>query len=678
MERKIAKIKQLIEKLNIASDTYYNTGNTIMSDKEFDAKLAELESLEKETGIVMSNSPTQRVGAPVLTKLDKVTHEFKPMLSLEKVHSAEEIIKFANGKELIAMIKLDGLSVRLTYHYGVLSKAETRGNGIEGSDITMHVKHFENVPLVINNKAESYVVDGEAIITDSDFEAINAALPEGTEKFKNSRNLASGTLALLDTSLVKERHLRFVVWDIIAGSTKRTMEDKIIEAYNLGFEAVPCCLPLSQHAVTITEKDINSMNEIMFIEAKDCGYPIDGVVWKFNDVAYGETLGQTSHHFCNAVAFKAKQDEYETTLKEIEFTMGKTGVLTPVAIFEPVEIDGTTVEKASLHNLSIMKELGVEFIGQKINVFKANQIIPQISSAEIIEPFKDEDDKEIISSIVIPKTCPVCGGRTEIRKDNDTEVLVCTNDGCQGKLLGKLSHAVSKNALNIDGLSEATLEFMINELGVKSFKDLYQIPFYKEVYERWIETPGFGKRSVDKLRDAIEKSRNTTLERFLYAQSINLIGKTASKDISKYCKGSIDTFCDIMANGNQREFLSIDGFGQTMFESLNNWYENHWIDFLALKSEFIFKEGTEQKNTGGVDLSGLTFVITGTLNHFTNRDALVDKITSLGGKVSGSVSAKTSYLINNDINSSTGKNAKAKSLGISIIAEKDFLKMIGE
>lgn len=668
MENKTVKMKQLIEKLNKASDAYYNTGNTIMSDKEFDLKLAELESLEKETGIVMSNSPTQRVGAPVLSKLDKVTHEFKPMLSLAKVHSAEEIIKFANGKELIAMIKLDGLSVRLTYHYGVLSKAETRGNGIEGSDITLHVKHFENVPLVINNKAESYVVDGEAIITDSDFEAINAALPEGTEKYKNSRNLASGTLALLDTSLVKERHLRFVVWDIIAGSTKRMMEDKINEAYNLGFEAVPCCLPLSQHAVTITEEDINSMNEIMFQEAKDCGYPIDGVVWKLNDIKYGETLGQTSHHFCNAVAFKAKQDVYETTLKDIEFTMGKTGVLTPVAIFEPVEIDGATVERASVHNISILTELDLR-IGDTITVYKANQIIPQIAENLSIK-------KHGSSYMTLPSHCPICGGVAELRRDNDTTVLVCTNDDCQGKLLGKLSHAVSKNALNIEGMSDATLEYMINELGVKSIKDLYQIPFYKEVYERWIETPGFGKRSVDKLRDAIEKSRNTTLERFLYAQSINLIGKTASKDIAKYCKGSIDTFCDIMANGNKSVFLSIDGFGQTMLESLEKWAESHWIEFLALKSEFNFEEVKAKDNVSGISLEGKTFVITGSLERFANREALVEVITSLNGKVSGSVSAKTSYLINNDVNSNSSKNAKAKSLNIPIISEQDFMKMI--
>lgn len=664
------KMRSLIEELNKASDAYYNTGNTIMSDKEFDTKLAELELLERESGIVLSNSPTQRVGAPVLTKLDKVTHEYKPMLSLEKVHSAEEIIKFANGKDLIAMIKLDGLSVRLTYHYGVLSKAETRGDGVTGSDITLHVKHFENVPLIISNKAESYVVDGEAIISDSDFESINAALPEGEEKYKNSRNLASGTLALLDTSLVKERHLRFVLWDVIAGSNLENkdfyFEHFLDEAELLGFEVVP----FMGHAETI--EAINVSNLMVFEKAKYLGYPIDGVVWKHNDIAYGKTLGQTSHHFCNAVAFKAKQDVYETTLKDIEWSMGKTGVLCPVAIFEPVVIDGATVERASVHNVSILTELDLRH-GDTITVYKANQIIPQIA-----ENLSAKNRKS--SYMVLPSHCPVCGGVAEVRRDNDTSVLVCTNDDCQGKLLGKLSHAVSKNALNIDGLSEATLEYMINELGVKSIKDLYQIPFYNEVYERWIETPGFGKRSVDKLRDAIEKSRNTTLERFLYAQSINLIGKTASKDIAKHCKNSIDTFCDIMANGNKREFLSIDGFGQTMLESLNNWYENHWIDFLALKSEFNFEsktETTQNNNTMSSPIYDKAFVITGKLEHFPNRDALVDIITSHGGRYVTSVTSKTDYLINNDVTSTTGKNKKAKDLNIPIVSEQDFLKMIG-
>lgn len=667
---KIIEMKNLIEELNKASDAYYNTGNTIMSDKEFDSKLSELESLEKEVGVVLSNSPTQRVGAPVLNKLDKVTHEFKPMLSLAKVHSAEEIIKFANGQELLPMIKLDGLSVRLTYNYGVLSKAETRGDGVTGSDITLHVKQFENVPLIISNKAESYVVDGEAIIIDSDFASINAALPEGEEKFKNSRNLASGTLALLDTSLVKKRHLRFVAWDVIVGTTTRRMIDKLKEVDKLGFETVPYCFSMCQHAIQADEEEINMTNDILFKEARDYGYPIDGIVWKINDIRYGETLGQTSHHFCNAVAFKRKNEEYETILTDVEWNTSKTGLINPIAVFQPVEIEGSTITKATLHNLSYMKDMRIA-IGGTITVIKSNEVIPKVTSC-----IADRWDFKI------PTKCPVCGGRTEIRKDNDTEVLVCTNDNCKGKLLGKLSHAVSKNALNIDGLSEAILNFMIEELGVKSIKDLYQIPFYNEVYERWIETPGFGKRSVDKLRDAIEKSRNTTLERFLYAQSVNLIGKTASKDISKYCKGSIDTFCDIMANGNKREFLSIDGFGQTMLESLENWYENHWVEFLALKSEFKFEsnaETTQNKNANNnTDLSRKTFVITGALNHFDNREQLKELLESLGAKVSNSVSAKTFALVCNDKNSNTGKSKKAKDLNIQTWTEDELLKFLNE
>lgn len=667
MENKV-KINQLIKELNQASNAYYNTGNTIMSDKEFDSKLKELELLEKETGIVMSNSPTQRVGAPVLTKLDKVTHEHKPMLSLQKVHSAEEIVKFANGKELIAMIKLDGLSVRLTYHYGVLSKAETRGNGIEGSDITLHVKHFENVPLVINNKAESYVVDGEAIITDSDFEAINAALPEGTEKFKNSRNLASGTLALLDTSLVKERHLRFVLWDVIVGDDNDSFRGRLYKATELGFTVTV------HTGCELKKESIDIVNETVLELAKGEGFPCDGVVWKFDDIKYGDSLGQTSHHFCNAVAFKPTDDVYETTLKEIEYSMGKTGQLTPVAIFDPVEIDGTIVERASVHNISILTDLELS-VGDTITVYKANQIIPQIAENLSAKERSKQAGIGQMEYVRIPGTCPICGKPTEIRKDNDTLVLVCTNNYCQGKLLGRLSHFVSKNAINIDGLSEATLEFMINELEVKSFKDLYNIPFYPLVRTKWKNSPGFGQKSVDKLLENIEKSRETNLEKFLYAQSINLLGKSASKDISKYCNGSIDTFCETMESGAANKFLEIDGFGETMYQSLVNWKEKHWNEFLELKKEFNFISPETKQNYTNKDLSGCTFVITGSLNHFENRDQLKELLESLGAKVSGSVSAKTFALICND-DAGSSKSKKAASLGVPVWTETQLLEYI--
>lgn len=663
MESK-TKIYQLIKELNRASDAYYNTGNTLMSDREFDSKLKELELLEKETGIVMSNSPTQRVGAPVLTKLDKVTHEHKPMLSLAKVHSAEEIVKFANGKELLAMIKLDGLSVRLTYEDGQLVRAETRGNGTEGSIITEHVKQFKNVPLTINKKG-IYVVDGEAIITDSDFEAINAALPKGTEKFKNNRNLASGTLALLDTSLVKERHLRFVLWDVIVGDDNKSFRGRLYKALELGFTVTV------HTGCELKKESIDIVNETVLDLAKGEGYPCDGVVWKFDDIAYGDSLGQTSHHFCNAVAFKPTDDVYETTLRNIEYSMGKSGILTPVAIFDPVEIDGTIVERSSVHNISILTDLELS-VGDTITVYKANQIIPQIAENLSAKERSKQAGIGQMEYVRIPGTCPICGKPTEIRKDNDTLVLICTNDDCQGKLLGKLSHAVSKNALNIDGLSEATLEYLIYVEWITCLKDLFKLSNHKS---EWEKLNGFGKKSVEKLLQNIEKSRETTMDRFLYAQSIPLIGRTASKDISKYCNGNIDTFCEMMESGTANKFLEIDGFGETMYQSLVNWKEKHWNEFLELKKEFNFNSVKTGQNYISKDLSGCTFVITGSLNHFENRDQLKELLESLGAKVSGSVSAKTFALICND-DAGSSKSKKAASLGIQVWTEEQLLEYI--
>lgn len=656
----INKMKEMIEKLNAASDAYYNTGDTIMTDKEFDTLLAELKKLEEESGVILSNSPTQNVGAPVLTKLNKITHEYKPMLSLEKVHHASEIIEFAKRKRLVSMVKLDGLSVRLTYENGRLVRGETRGNGIEGSDITEHVKQFENVPLVINKKGV-YVVDGEAIISNSDFIAINEALPEGEMPYKNSRNLASGTLSLLDTSLVKDRHLKFVLWDVIKDEEKESFVDYLDDAKALGFTIVPF-----QLCVDLSEELIDYQNARILDRAKVLGYPCDGVVWKFNDIAYGNSKGQTSHHFCNAVAYKFVDEVYETILKEIRWSMGKTGILTPVAVFNPVEIDGTTVERASVHNVSILTELDLR-PGDTITVYKANQIIPQVHM-NLTEMYHASTYMEL------PSVCPICGGATEVKRDNEAAVLVCTNENCQGKLLGKLCHAVSKNALNIEGLSESTLDFLINETGwVKDLRDLFHLEPYKS---EWAKHPGFGKKSVMKLFEQLEEKCNTTFERFLYAQSIPLIGRTASKDISKFCNGDIEEFCKIMSTGAAKKFMQIDGFGETMYESLMNWMDGHWVEFLALKKEFTFLTETKQNNNSSVNLNGVTFCITGKLVHFSNRDALVTDIEAHGGKFVGSVSAKTDYLINNDINSTSGKNAKAKQVGCKIISEADYLEMI--
>lgn len=655
------KMKSLIAQLNLYRDEYYNKANPSVSDQEYDKLFDELAALEKETGIYMSNSPTQTVGYEVKSKLNKIKHSH-PMLSLDKTKSVDDLRTFAGEQNCVLSLKMDGLTVLLTYDNGELVQAETRGNGEEGEIITHNAKVFENIPLKIDYKGR-LEIEGEAIITYDDFEKINSKLSE-EEKYKNPRNLASGSVRQLDSNIAAQRHIKFIAWKV------PKIEDEIVNnnsfllrlnfVNKLGFEKVP----LLTYVKSADSKYLEDMIESLKKEAKAKGFPIDGLVMAYDDIEYGKSLGMTGHHPKHSIAFKFYDDVYETTLRDIEWSMGKTGTLCPVAIFDSVEIDGTEVCRASVHNWSMVQDLQLG-IGDTVTVYKANAIIPQIA-----------DNLTRSNTLTFPDECPICGSLTKVVKDNDTKVIMCTNEDCKGKLLGKLSHFVSKNAINIDGLSEATLEFMINELGVKSFRDLYYIPFYKEVYTKWISTPGFGKKSVDNLRAAIEKSKETTFDRFLYAQSIPLIGRSASKDIAKFCKGNIDTFCDMMTSGAAIKFLEIDGFGQTMYESLMSWHDKHWIDFLALKQEFNFSNKETVQNYTDTKLNGKTFVITGSLEHFKNRDELTDKIVSLGGKVSGSVSAKTSYLINNDVNSTSGKNAKAKQINIPIISEADFIKMI--
>lgn len=667
---KIKRIKELIKQLNVYRNEYYNNANPSVSDHEYDKLFDELSELEKETGIYMSNSPTQSVGYEVKSELEKVKHSH-PMLSLDKTKSADDLRDFAKDKNCLLSLKMDGLTILLTYENGELIQAETRGDGEEGELITHNAKVFENIPLYIDYKGK-LEVEGEAIITYESFDEINSKLSEDN-KYKNPRNLASGSVRQLDSNIAAQRHIKFIAWKVPYIEDKITNDNSILFRLNfvkeLGFDIVP----LLTYTNKSSDKDnLEKMVKALKEHASKKGFPIDGLVMTYDEISYGESLGMTGHHPKHSIAFKFYDDVYETTLKEIEWSCGKSGAITPIAVFEPVELDGSTVERASVHNVSILTKLDLR-PGDTITVYKANAIIPQIA--------ENLSEKEHDSSYMeIPSKCPVCGGVAEVRQDKDTMVLVCTNEECQGKLLGKLSHAVSKNALDIDGMSEATLEFMIEEFGVKLIRDLYQIPFYKEVYERWIDTPGFGKRSVDKLRDAIEKSRNTTLERFLYAQSINLIGKTASKDISKHCNGDIDVFCDIMANGNKTEFLSIDGFGKEMLKSLENWADLHWIEFLALKSEFNFESisNSNQNNNGtGKDLCQKSFCITGKLEHYVNREELVSVIESHNGRYVTGVTSKTDYLINNDVTSTTGKNKKAQDLGKPIISEQDFMKMIG-
>lgn len=642
-----------VRELNKASKAYYNTGQPIMSDAEFDQKLEELKQWEKETGIILSNSPTHNVGATVLDNIKEVTHK-TPMLSLEKCHSVEEIMKFANNHNLVASVKLDGLTVRLTYKDGDLLLAESRGNGTVGSDITEHVKQFSNVPLHIN-KEGTYIIDGEALIKLDDFAEINK-----NGEYKNSRNLAAGTLSSLDTSVVKDRKLSWYAWEVVEGDNNNSFYLRLLNAQILGFDVVPCC-----------DVTVDNFSELQicidnFINiAKEYNLPQDGVVFKFDDVEYGKSLGNTSHHFRNGIAYKIFNDSVETELVDIEWTMGKTGVLTPTAVFKPIEIDGSIVERASLHNISVMKEImDNPWVGQHIGVFKANLIIPQIRWAE-----QDNDSKK--TYIHIPNKCPICNHPTKIVKDNDSEVLYCTNENCKGKLLGKLTHAASKNALNIDGFSESTIEKFINLGWLNSIQDIYHLSDHEKEME---SLDGFGKKSVEKLLLSIEKSRSVDLDHFLNSLSIQLLGKSASKMIAESVDYEFGIWMKQMAVGGAEHFKYLPGVGNALINSLNNYFNEHCSDIWELSKEFTFttKEKTILSNTS---LNCKTFVITGSLHKFENRDKVKKAIEDCGGKVTGSISKNTSFLVCNE-DAGSSKSKKAHELGVSIITEEELITML--
>ncbi len=653
---KIKRIKELVSQLNTYRNAYYNNSESQISDYEYDNLFDELKRLEDETGVVMSNSPTQTVGYEVKSKLEKVKHSH-PMLSLDKTKSVEDLKDFINKKDGLLSLKMDGLTILLTYENGELVQAETRGNGEEGELVTHNARVFENIPLHIDYK-KHFEIEGEAIITYPDFEEINSKLSED-EKYKNPRNLVSGSVRQLDSNIAAQRHIKFIAWKVPNtkvvnpnfGEDADTMYFRLRFAQKLGFDVVPYYWLERRDEV---EKYVDNLR----FEAEHLGYPIDGLVLAYNDITYGESLGMTGHHPKHSLAFKFYDEEVTTTLRDIEWSMGKTGSLCPVAIFDSVEIDGTEVSRASVHNWSMVQDLQLG-IGDTITVYKANMIIPQIA-----------DNLTRSGNATFPDECPICGGLTKIVKDKDTKVVVCDNPNCKGKLLGKLTHFVSKNAANIDGLSEQTLEKLI-ELGwLKSFQDIYKLSEYKEEMSK---LDGFGKKSVEKLLDAIEKSRSITLDRFIYALCIPLIGRSTSKDIAKLFKYDFEEF---RMCGAITWYGQLEGFGENMNKSLHQWINCNRTMMGMLANEFTFKK-VEEKNSG-VDLSGKTFVITGSLNHYKNRDELVDLITSMGGKVSGSVSAKTNYLLNNDINSTSSKNRKAKELNVPIITEEDFIKMIGE
>lgn len=653
---KIKRVKELTKQLNHYRDLYYNNSVSGISDHEYDNLFDELKKLEEETNIVMANSPTHTVGFEIKSKLEKVKHSH-PMLSLDKTKSVDNLNKFAGNKECILMCKMDGLSILLTYENGELVRAESRGDGETGEDVTHNAKVFENIPLQIDFTGH-LEIEGEAIITFDDFEEINSKLPED-KKYANPRNLASGSVRQLDSRIAKERHIRFIAWKI--PTEKDFMLAGLQDAESLGFEVVPY----------IFIKGFKGQYDIYIdglkLYAAEKGLPIDGLVISYNDVGYGKSLGTTGHHPRHSLAFKFYDDVYPTKLLDVEFTMGKTGVLTPTAVFDPIEIDGSMVERASLHNLSIMKKLGITHKGQTVNVYKSNMVIPQIDSAE-------EDGIEITNgNMVIPaKVCPICGADTNIMKDSGTEFLICPNTNCKGKLLGKLSHFVSKNAIDVEGLSEQTLQKFIDLGWLASFQDIYCLSVHKE---GMVKLGGFGEKSVNRLLENIEKSRNTTLDRFIYALCIPLIGRAASKTIARYFNNDCGEFFHAWACGYGFRWTELEDFGSAMHSSMAKFWLNNSGMVSDLAKEFIFAD-QRQERKGNVNLSGKTFVISGILARFKNRDELRCTIEEMGGKVSGAVSPKTTYLINNDITSISGKNKRAKELGVPIISEENFMEMI--
>ena len=675
----IQRIKALVEKLNNASDAYYNTGNTIMSDKEFDDMLEELRILEHATHFVMSNSPTQRVGYEVKSKLEKVKHNH-PMLSLDKTKSLNDVVRFIGDKTFVAMPKMDGLTCSLRYVDGQLVSAETRGDGEIGESVLHCAKVIKNLPLQIQYQGE-LIVDGEVIIADADFQAINDSLPDG-EKYKNSRNLVSGSIRQLDSAIAAQRNMRFIAWKCITpfmlngeSDNNNSFEWRLEQLYKMGFEVVYSFqerierllkLPQYYHKqITDPSVPIQEIVEVIKFWAKEGGYPLDGCVFGYDDIAYGESLGATGHHLRSQLAFKFYDELYPTKLKYIDWTLGKTGILTPTAVFESVEIDGTDVQRASLHNISIIKNLGLTN-ECTVNVFKANQIVPQIDSCE-------HDGN---GDIEIPTTCPVCGGPTAINKDNESEVLICTNQNCSGKMLARFVHFVSRKCMNIEGLSDATIEFLINKGWLKSFRDIYHLCDHKD---RWQLCDGFGKRSVEKILDAIEKSRNVKLENFIAALGIPNIGLSAAKTISKHFDGDFEAFMNAWnlgrTYGNPFDWTNLDDFGEVMANSLNEYLGANLCDIMALACEMHF-EVLEAQEVSDNPFNGKSLCVTGKLNHFT-RDSINEKILSLGAKAVGSVSKKTGYLITNEASGSS-KYKKAVELNIPILTEDEFLKMIGD
>lgn len=638
---KIMRIKELVSELNRHTELY-DKGTPEISDKEWDEMYFELVALEQESGYILSDSPTQRVNYMVVNELIKVQHNH-PMLSLDKTKDIEEIKSFIGDRDWIAMLKLDGLTCSLLYEGGRLVRAETRGNGEVGEDITHNAMVIPSIPKKIPY-ADRLVVDGEIICKLNDFKEF-----EG--EYKNARNFASGSIRLLDSNECAKRKLTFVAWDVIGdcGEEYNALNKKLGWLIDLDFEVVPFTI-----MGTIEES-------VEWLKNHTNNYPIDGLVFKLRKCAEYEAMGRTDHHFRGGIAFKFYDELYETELTDVEWTMGKTGTLTPTAIFKTVQIDGCDISRASLHNISIIKKLGLTN-NCTIKISKRNEIIPQVE-----ECLQDGD-----SDIKIPEYCPVCGGKTEIVKENESEVLICTNLNCSGKLLGRLKFFVSKPAMNIEGLSEATLETLIDKGWVKSFRDIYHLADYKNLLEK---CSGFGKKSVKKILDSIENSRDVKLENFICALSIPNIGRSASKTIANYFNGDYEEFINAYFY-RHFDWTVLSDFGQTMADNINTYLHDNLEMINKLATEMRFMEQESKSEIKNNPFIGKTLCVTGKLNTFT-RDSINAKISELGAKAAGSVSSKTDYLITNEASGSS-KYKKAVELNIPILTEEEFLKMCGE
>lgn len=647
----IDRIKELVDILNKAGKAYYSEGREMMSNFEYDALYDELVLLEEKTGCVLSNSPTVNVGYEALSELPKERHE-KPMLSLGKTKSVDELVEWLGTQKGLLSWKMDGLTIVLTYNNGVMTKAVTRGNGEVGEVITNNAKVFQNVPVTIPFKGE-LILRGEAVIRYSDFEKINEQIPEEGAKYKNPRNLCSGSVRQLNNKITKERNVNFFAFTLVKadgvdfGNSRQKQMEWLA---GQGFETVE---------YKIVSRD-NLRETVEWFENAITGndFPSDGLVILYDDIAYGDSLGTTAKYPRNALAFKWTDETAQTTLRYIEWSASRTGLINPVAVFDPVELEGTSVSRASVHNISIMEslELGA---GDTIEVYKANMIIPQIASNLTRSGVRD-----------IPQVCPVCNGPTEIRNLNDAKSLYCTNPDCQAKHVKSFMHFTARDAMNIDGLSEATLEKFIQHGMIHKFRDLYHLDMHKDEI---VSMEGFGQKSYDNMIAAVENSRNTTPAKLIYSLGIANVGLSNAKMIVKNFGNDIEN----VINATRDELCAIDGVGDVIADSFVSYFEDekHREDFKELLEELNLEKADLSQESS--ELSGKTFVITGSLAHFENRNALKELIENMGGKVTGSVTGNTSYLINNDSTSGSSKNKTAAKLGIPVITEDEFLAMFG-